>query len=64
MRKELERVEKLGHYPALARWAERWQVSFKGTAGYGDCLKQAWAEVERREAGHARRTGERSQAAQ
>jgi len=49
MKEELKIVEKVGTYPALARWAERWQVVFRGTAGYDECLKQAWAEVERRQ---------------
>jgi len=49
VREELKRVEKVGTYPALARWAERWAVKFSGTAGYNECLKQAWAEVERRQ---------------
>jgi len=39
MKEELKKVEKAGTYPALARWAERWQVVFRGTAGYDECLK-------------------------
>lgn len=49
MADELKRVEKVGTYPALARWADRWQVKFSGTGGYEQCLRQAWAEVERRQ---------------
>jgi len=49
MRGSLKAVERIGTYPALARWAERWQVVFRGTGGYGECLRQAWAKVERRE---------------
>lgn len=49
MRGSLKAVEKIGIYPALARWAERWQVGFKGTGSYAECLRQAWEEVERRE---------------
>lgn len=49
MRASLKAVEKVGTYPALARWAERWQVVFRGTGGYEECLRQAWEEVDRRE---------------
>lgn len=49
MRASLKAVESIGTYPALARWAERWQVVFRGTGGYVECLKQAWQEVESRE---------------
>jgi hypothetical protein len=49
MRTSLKDVEKVGTYPALARWAERWQVVFRGTASYQECLRQAWEAVERRE---------------
>lgn len=51
MRQSLKAIESIGTYPALARWAERWQVVFRGTGGYGECLRQAWAEVEAREKG-------------
>jgi hypothetical protein len=50
MRQDLLRLERNGTYPALARWAERWQVKFQGTGGYAECLRQAWAAVEAREA--------------
>lgn len=50
MRQELERLAKSGTYPALARWAERWGIVFRGTGGYAECLAQAWAAVEAREA--------------
>lgn len=49
VRASLKAVESIGTYPALARWAERWQVVFRGTGGYGECLRQAWEEVDRRE---------------
>ena len=32
----------------LDRWAQRWRVSFKGTVGFTEALKQAWEACDAR----------------